>query len=230
MDKCLAIIPARKGSKRIKNKNLVDFFGKPLLQYTVDAAVESSIFFDVVISTDYEDLPNFIETYDKVEILIRNGNLSDDIASVMDVANHVLDVKGENYDFVFILLPSTPLRNAKNIRDSFRVLTSKKDFNAVISVSEYNYPLIYAFTHKRSGFGIERAFPADAKKKSQQQIDYFADNGGIYGLKPSAIRAHNYFPKVTAPYKMKRWASIDIDTPDDLEIAKAFYSHFFKHT
>lgn len=224
MKKCLAIIPARKGSKRIRNKNLIDFFGKPLLQYTIDAAVKSNIFTDIVISTDYSSFQSALFLNNKVEILYRKQNLSNDEATVMDVANDVLDRKGDDYDYVFILLPTTPLRSEDDITNAYQLLISNSNINGVVSVSEYNYPLIYAIYGTESG--IKRAFPEDALKKSQQQDEVFADNGGIYALSVGSVREKDYFPSVTIPYKMKRWSSVDIDSLEDLEIAKAFYSYF----
>lgn len=222
--KLLAIIPVRMGSKRIPGKNMVDFNGRPLLDYTVKAAIKSNVFTRIIVSTEAHSVKSFIETNysDNISVHDRPGHLATDTASVMEVANAVLDSLRESCDYVFIMLPSTPMRTHEDILKVSKML-GKSDCNAVVSVSEYFFPLIYALEYKSDGRSLKRSYPEDGKKKSQETPIQFVDNGGIYALSPADIRKNNYFPAGTLPYFMPKWASIDIDTEEDLLIASAIH-------
>lgn len=222
--KLIAIIPARGGSKRIPKKNIIRFFNKPLISYTIAAAINSNVFEDIIVSTEDKNIINIAKKYKEVEILKRPMELAGDKASVMDVSNHVLNIKGDDYDYAFILLPSTPLRTHKDIMNVKKILYNNIP-NAVISVTNYLFHLIYAFTFNQNNH-LVRSFPELSKLKSQYSPKYCVDNGGIYALKPKYIRVNNYWPPKTYPYFMPIWSSIDIDTPENLEIAKAMYSFF----
>lgn len=226
--KTLAIIPARGGSKRVPRKNVIDFFGKPLIEYTIKAAIESESMDEIVVSSEDEEVIEVSGSYKEVEIIRRPDHLSTDQASVMEVANHVLEIKniGNQYDYVFIMLPSTPLRNSEDVVNVYNIL-SKRRPNGVVSVCEYPFPVIYALNLDDKG-SLIRSFPGMAGLKTQFSPKYYVDNGGIYALRPEFIYKNNYFPPDTHPYIMPFWASIDIDNPEDLEIAKAMYGYFMK--
>jgi CMP-N-acetylneuraminic acid synthetase len=224
--KLLAIIPARGGSKRVPGKNKTDFFGKPMIAYTIEAAIESKIFTDIVVSSEDREIVEFSGQFNNVSVLKRPEELATDQASVMDVVNHVLDIKGDDYDYVFIMLPSTPMRTYQDIVNVYEMLKEKRP-NCVMSVTDYLFEVIYAYTLDEEGF-LTRRFPEMSGVKSQEAQKHYVDNGGIYALRPEFLRARNYCPEETYPYFMPIWASVDIDTPQDLEIAKAMYSYFVK--
>ena len=204
---------------------MVDFFGKPLAGCTIAAAVQARIFERIVVSTDSDYLKKWTsEEYgDVVKVLDRPDELGTDQATVMQVANHVLDTTGEEYDYVFIMLPSNPFRTDKDIVNIKNIIQSKKP-NGVVAVCAYNFPVIYAVHVNENGM-LERSFPEMAAKKSQESPSYYTDNGAIYALKPQYVRDNNYFPIDTYPYVMPIWA-VDIDTPEDFEVAKAMYHYF----
>ncbi|MBU0764061.1 MAG: acylneuraminate cytidylyltransferase family protein [Proteobacteria bacterium] len=226
--KTLAIIPARGGSKRVPRKNVIDFFGNPLIDYTIRAAIESKKLDDIVVSSEDEEVIAVSSRYKEIEIIRRPDHLSTDHASVMDVANHVLGIKNINnqYDYIFIMLASTPLRSSDDVINIYNILEEKRP-NGVVSVTEFPFPVIYALNLDDNG-SLKRSFPEMADRKTQFSPKYYVDNGGIYALKPEFIYKKNYFPPDTHPYIMPFWASIDVDTPEDLNTAKAMYSYYFK--
>jgi CMP-N-acetylneuraminic acid synthetase len=224
--KTLAIIPARGGSKRIPRKNVIDFFGKPLIDYTIKAAIESKVLDEIVVSSEDQEVIAVSSRYKEIEIIRRPDHLSTDQASVMEVANHVLEIKNakNRYDYIFIMLASTPLRSSEDVKNVYNILEEKKP-NGVVAVSEFPFPVIYALNLDDKG-SLIRSFPDKADLKTQFSPKYYVDNGGIYALTPEYIYNKNYYPPGTYPYVMPFWASIDIDTPEDLEIAKAMYGYF----
>jgi len=222
----LAIIPARGSSKRLAKKNIIDFFGKSLLYYSIEAAIESKIFSEIVITSEDKEILKLSSKYSEVSLLERPANLATNETSVMDVVNHVLDVKkGDDFDYVFIMLPTTPLRDSHDLANAYQLLKEKQP-NAVISVFESPYPFIYSF-YIEDGY-LHRYFPKSFVTQSQKAPKSFIDNGGFYALRPEFIRKKNYCPPYTIPYIMPFWKSIDINTQEDLEIAKAMYLYFVK--
>jgi len=219
----LAVIPARGGSKRLSKKNIIDFFGKPLIYYSVEAAIESNIFSEIVVSSEDDEILNLVSKLENISLLKRPNYLATDESSVMDVVNHVLDIKDDNYDYVFIILPSTPMRDKRDLKNAYNVLIKKKP-NAIISVFESPFPFIYSF-YIDEGY-LYRYFPKSFVTQSQKAPKCYIDNGGFYALRPDFIRKKNYCPPYTIPYIMPFWKSIDINTKEDLEVAKAFYLYF----
>lgn len=225
--KLLCIIPARAGSKRLPGKNMIMLHDKPLLWYTLNAATSAKVFDEIIVSSEDQKILEYANGFEGIEAMKRPVELADDISGVLDVSNHVLDTKGDNYDYVVILLPSTPYRDKSDIQNAISIL-DKNEPDGVVAVTNYSFPLIYAVEEDKNGF-LYRSFPEKAKLKSQQSADYFVGNGGIHALKPEFIRQQNYFPPKTLAYKMPFWRSIDIDTREDLEIAEALYAYSFEN-
>ena len=223
----LAIIPAKGASTMIPKKNIIDFFGKPLIHYTIEAAIGSKIFDKIIVTSEDDEVIQSVAEFSEIQIIKRPYKLAVDPASVMDVCNYVLDVLAEEYDYVFIMLPSTPLRDSNDVREVFKMINELTP-EAVISVTRLPYPLNYTFSldeHNK----LARTFPDIASLKSQEIKDYVADNGGIYALKQQYIRLKEYCPENTLAYIMPFRKSVDIDNYEDLEIAKAMYAYFIRN-
>ncbi len=213
-----ALIPARGGSKRIPKKNIALLDGKPLLQYTWEAAQRSRIFEEIVVSTEDKEIEEIARNLGAT-ILQRPEHLSTDTARVLDVANHYLDLIKEEIDFLFILLPTSPLRTEKDIINVFDILKKENNLDGVTTVTPMPFSPIYALSRDDKGF-IKPVYPKEITKKTQFAPQYYVDNGSIYAYRPSVIRKYTYFTERVVGYVMPFIRSIDIDKPEDLELAE----------
>lgn len=223
-----AIIPSKGISTRLPRKNLIDFFGRPLIEHTISAAIDAGCFKRIFVSTEDEEIASVSRNIKGVVTVARPEKLAVDPASVMDVCNHVLDNVDEEFDYIFIMLPSTPLRSYQDVRAVHEIIEQSGP-NAVMSVTEYPLSPIYAYTHNEKGC-LVKAFAEMAEINSHTAQRYYADNGGIYALRQRFVREKEYCPAGTIPYVMPQWSSVDIDTAEDLEIAKAMYNHYIKES
>ena len=125
MKKAVAIIPARGGSKRIPRKNIKDFFGKPLIAYSIEIALKSNLFDKVIVSTDDEEIAKIALEYGAIVPFLRPKELSDDFTGTGTVVNHALEYLksvGENYDFVCTIYATAPFLNEKYLLVGFEKL------------------------------------------------------------------------------------------------------------
>ena len=139
MDRNIAIIPARGGSTRIPQKNFFDFFGKPMFVHTYDAAVESGLFEDVVVSTDSTEILDICRNRGIPVPFVRPDSLGADTSSLNDVLMHVLDEmgkRGKSYDNLCLLWATAPMRKVSDIRNAYALLTKHQESDAVISVTD----------------------------------------------------------------------------------------------
>lgn len=217
----IGLIPARKGSKGIPDKNLTDFCGKPLLSWTVDAALESKVFDQVIVSTDYPrmSLPsmNSITVYDK-----RPATLCTDKASLDQTLVHCLKY---DFDVLFLLQPTSPLRDAEEIRKAWEVYQKCKR-DSLISVAE-QHQFIWVDKAAKDRFLVPVGLYNPRKRPNRQQRkDWYFENGAIYittrrGIELTQCRING----TVHLFPMPKWKSIEIDDREDLTIAKALYEH-----
>ena len=220
----MAIIPAKGASKRLPRKNLIDFFGKPLMQYTIEAAIKSEVFNKIVVCSEDMEVLEKTSNIPGIEVIERPYRLAIDPATVMDVCNYVLDQIRENYEYVFILLPTTPLRDDIDIRNAYKLLYAHRP-DALISVAKFPYEIKFTFFIDEKNI-LHRLWTNKNLRDLKMVNDCVADNGGIYALRPMYIREKEYCPSNTIPYIMPFWRSIDVDTEENLELAKAMYNYF----
>jgi CMP-N,N'-diacetyllegionaminic acid synthase len=128
----LAIIPARGGSKRLPNKNILNLAGKPLIEWSIDAALKSKYIDKVVVSSDDENILKIAK--DKCDIIKRPKELATDTASSIDVIKHVLDNLEKKYDYIVLLQPTSPLRNEKHIDEAIEFLYKKMQILLLVFV------------------------------------------------------------------------------------------------
>ena len=136
--KTIAIIPARSGSKGLKNKNILPFLNKPLLAWTIEAGINSNID-DVIVSTDCKKIADIARCYGADTPFLRPESLASDTSSSADVILHALEhmsLIGKNYDYVFMLEPTSPLRDSQDINESLHQLSTSKSGEAIVGVSK----------------------------------------------------------------------------------------------
>lgn len=226
-DKSFAIIPARGGSKRLKRKNCLFLHGKPLIAWSIMAALESCIFTDVFVSTDDDEIADIALQYGAL-ILERPIDLADDISRVDQVCLHHLQENQylRDHEFFFCLYPTAPLRNSSDLLKMDSLLRNstfashKPD--GVYAVSAFGHYPFQALYSNKEGF-IEPFWPAHILKKGSDFPDFYAGNGSTYALSVKKyLQFGNFSPLnyLIAPYEMPQLRSIDVDTVDDFNLLK----------
>ena len=218
MTDLLIIIPARKGSKRLKNKNIIKIGGKELVLKTIDFAKKIKAKKKIIISSDSMKIINLVINYDK-RILspgLRPKHLSSDKAKTEDVADYIIDWYENNFNQVsniLLLQPTTPYRDATKFNKIYNIFLKKK-YESLISVS----PLIN-LNKKIITLKNEKIF---SKKKLNENL--YQANGSFYLIQKKIFKKYKTFvPKNTSVSVIKDFnQTIDIDTNIDLEIAKKF--------
>jgi CMP-N-acetylneuraminic acid synthetase len=221
-NKILAVIPARSGSKGLRNKNIMKLNGKPLIAYSIESAIKSNIFQDVIVSTDSKKYAEIAEEYGAWVPFLRPDNLSSDEAVTNDVVEDLLiklEQNGKKYDFVMILQPTSPLRDDKDIIDALNFFVSKKA-NSVISMCECEHPPIWT---KELGEDLSLdGFLGNLSTKRRQELHtYYRINGAIYLYKVEYfLKYKNLYHNKSYAFIMDKNKSIDIDDLYDFTIAE----------
>lgn len=220
----IAIIPARSGSKGLKDKNIKPLNGKPLMVYTIEAALKSNVFDKVVVSTDSNIYAEIATEWGASVPFLRNEELSSDNASSWDVVRDVLQKykeQGQNFNSFALLQPTSPLRKAEDIVKAYNTFY-KKQANAIVGVTESEHSPLWCGTlpEDQSLAGFLKS--SDYSNQPRQKLaPYFRINGAIYIVKIDYFHITNdiYKNKCYA-YIMNRENSIDIDTELDFKLAK----------
>jgi len=219
----LAIIPARGGSKRLPRKNILDLAGKPLIAWTIEAALDSKYIDRVVVSTDDQEIADISIKYGADVPFMRPKELASDEATSIDVVLNLLEqfkVSGDVYEYVILLQPTSPLRTANNIDESVELLQSRKS-DAIISVCEVEHSPLWCNTIPESGDLSGFINESILNKRSQDLERYYRLNGAIYLCGTRRLKKEKSFfmKKNCFAYKMKQGQSVDIDNEEDLFIA-----------
>lgn len=218
--KTLAIIPARGGSKRLPGKNLRVLGGKPMVDWTLEAAVHSGCFFDIVLTSDAKAILERGKKYG-VSLHVRPNHLATDHAKTVDVLKNVIDERDpkEAFDALCLLQPTTPFRSAEDIRNSFAIF-ERGSCESVVSISRFQVPPQLSVAVS-DGY-LSTLFP-DASfvtwvQRTQDFPEAFHPNGGIYLVRREIfIETHSLFCGRVKGYIMP--VTPDVDTLEDFEYA-----------
>ena len=220
--KNIAIIPARSGSKGVPDKNIKLLNGKPLMAYTIEAAIKSKMFDTVMVSTDSERYANIARQYGAEVPFFRSAENSSDTASSWDMVQEVLDEYkkiDKEFESFCLLQPTSPLRTDQDIVSAYRLYEEKASF-AVISVCEAEHsPLWCGHLPKNHEF-IDFI---DERNTNQRQTwgKFYRLNGAIYIVNISKFRFDKFlYHNGSFAYIMDQSHSIDIDTSLDFKIAE----------
>jgi CMP-N-acetylneuraminic acid synthetase len=221
----LAIIPARAGSKRIKNKNIVDFLGKPLISYSLEAVSTSGLFECVHVSTDSSQIAAVSASLGFPVDFMRPENLSDDFTALLPVLQWVVseyESIGLFFDTVTCVFPTAPLLLAEDLVSANAHFENCECKYPLLSFSEYPVPLEWAF--RDLGQGV--CCPINQEMLSARSQDLppaYYETGcfAIYSI--DHLRPDSLSFLRTLAHFMPRERSVDIDTPSDLEYAKRLY-------
>ena len=221
--KVIAVIPARKESKRILNKNLKIFNGKPLISWTIEEAKKSKFIDKIIISTDSKEIASLGIDY-KIDVpFIRPKNLATDKASSFSVLKHALEFYKLEYKIVVLLQPTSPLRTVNDIDNAFSLLDQR--FQAIISVCPMSHPPVWCNTlpENKSMFDF---IPIKYRGlRSQDVPTHHQINGSIYiSYINYLLENKGFLGEKTKAFIMPEDRSIDIDTLTDFKLAELLFN------
>ncbi|OIN57915.1 pseudaminic acid cytidylyltransferase [Arsenicibacter rosenii] len=226
----IAIIPARGGSKRIPRKNIRPFLGKPIITYVIDAAIQSGLFDEVMVSTDDAEIAAVAEQYGAMVPFFRSAKNADDHASTIDVLLEVLDnyaAQNRRFDHLCCLYPTAPFVTGDLLKRAFQALTDKQA-DIIYPLQRFDFPIQRAF-FLRDGL-IQWADPDNYLKRSQDLEPAYHDAGQFYWFGAQALTTHRNLQKLRAGgIEINQMQAHDIDTEEDWQMAELKYQLLYKH-
>lgn len=221
--KNIAVIPARSGSKGLKDKNIRMINGKPLMAYSIEAAAESGVFDTVHVSTDSEQYATVAREYGAEVPFLREAKLASDTATTWDAVRFVLreyEKRGFCFDTVTVLQPTSPLRTVADIQGAYDYF-QRKDANMISSVCEMDHSPLWSNTLPEDMSMRDFEDEKLAFLPRQNLPTYYRENGAIYILRTAHLFfAGNIYKDQCYAYLMDRKHSIDIDKELDFLIAE----------
>ena len=221
----IAIIPARGGSKRIARKNIKEFNGKPIIAYSIEAAIESNCFDSVIVSTDDNKIATIAKSYGADAPFIRPSSLSDDYITITEVVKHAVHWYDNNIGSVELaccIFATAPFLQPEYILKGLKELLSLKSAFS-FSVTEFSYPIQRAVYIDKKGL-IKMFQPDFFHTRSQDLKQGFHDAGQFYwGTKKAWMSDQELFNSLPAPVILPRYLVQDIDTMEDWKSAEIAY-------
>ena len=219
--KVLALIPARGGSKGIKDKNIYPLYGKPLIAYSIDCARNSKYIDDVVVTTDSIKIADVAKKYGASVPFLRPAELASDTSKSIDAIVHAiqwLEKHEEKFDICVLLQPTSPLRTTEEIDEALEkfVESGEKSLVAVSLVSDN--PIL--MRKIKTDGTMERLIDLQSTVRRQDMKNYYRVNGSIYINKVSEINADTSLNDNVIPYIVKPENAVDIDETKDIVLAE----------
>lgn len=220
----VAIITARGGSKRIPKKNIKVFLGKPIIAYSIEAAINSGVFDEIMVSTDNEEIASIAKSFGAKVPFLRSEATSNDFATTADVLKEVLDNYasiGKQFDYFACIYPTAPFITADRLNAAVSLIDSTLA-DAIISVVKFGYPPQRAFVIEEGK--LKYQFPQYERSRSQDLEHIYHDCGQFYICSTSAfLDKHSLILPNTLPFIIPEEEVQDIDTESDWLIAEAKY-------
>lgn len=217
--KNLAIIPARGGSKRIPKKNIKNFLGKPIIAYSIEIAIKSNLFDEIMVSTDDDEIAKIAIKYGAKVPILRSKDTSDDYATLADVIDEVVEYYNDQkqfFDYACCILPTSPLLNISDLKNGLDLMIEKK-FDSVKPIVKFSYPIQRALKYNNGK--VEMIKPEHLKTRSQDLEETYHDAGQFYWFKPKCGLKGTKKGAIIISEKSVQ----DIDNMDDWEIAEFKY-------
>ena len=216
----VAIIPARGGSKRIKNKNLINFNGKPLIYYSIKAAINSGLFKKIIVSTDSKKIKKISKHFGAEVPFMRPKKISSDQAKAQDVVVHgiqYLSKKKITFDFICCIYPTAPLIRVKDIKKGFKKVKGKWDY--IFSACKYKKSILRSFTLNKNKT-IKFIKPNYINTNTQDLDHTYYDAGQFYWANKQNWLKNNLYLKKGSIIQIDEKYVQDIDYYEDLMILK----------
>ena len=224
----LAVIPARGGSKRIPQKNIRNFVGKPIIAYSIEAALESGVFDAVWVSTDSEEIANVARHYGAEVPFLRPKELADDYTGTHAVTRHAIreaqQIMG-GCEYCCCIYATAPLLQPQYLKEGFERLKQDQDKAFAFSVTSFPFPVQRALTISNNAVGP--MFAESINKRSQDLEEAFHDAGQFYwGRGDDYLSNKTLFSEHSIPIVIPRHLVQDIDTNEDWVRAELMYRAF----
>lgn len=223
--KSIAIIPARGGSKRIPRKNIKDFLGTPIIAYSIEAALKSGVFDEVMVSTDDNEIAQIAQKYGAKVPFLRSEKTSNDFATTADVMNEVIDWyrhNGQEFDVICCIYATAPFVTPEKLIEASNMLKDG-DFDSAFTCTAFSYPFLRGLVIDDKG-RIAMKWPEYKNSRSQDLPQFYHDAGQFYFATAEAFRkANGFWGENTAPIVVSELEVQDLDTLTDWALAEMKY-------
>jgi len=223
--KNICIIPARGGSKRIPKKNIKNFLGVPIIKYSIEAAFNTKLFKDVIVSTDNEEISKLSSEFGASVPFTRPKRISNDFSGIKEVIAHAIDffkLRNIQIDNICCLFATAPFARVEEIKTGFRLLNLVEKDRFVFTAAKFSFPIQRSFCLDNN----KLALPFDkfaTNERSQDLKDYYHDAGQFYWGTSEAWLSNKNFFEGSMPLIIPSWRVQDIDTLEDWQRAELIY-------
>lgn len=229
--KKLCLIPARGGSKRVPRKNVLPLNGRPLISYSIRAAIDSGIFDEVIVSTEDEEIRS-VALSEGALVDNRPEHLAGDTATKVQVVKEFLE-RGDHrtrYGFITALLPTCPFRTAEHVKAAFQMMKENPQLPFLVGVTEYEFPIQLSLT-AIDDVQVEMTFADGYKVTRSQDIGKrYHPNGAMYMATVAAFLSRGtFFNEKMLAYRMSALRSFDIDYPYQFAMAEILAKHIHEY-
>ena len=223
----VCIIPARGGSKRIPRKNINFFLGKPIISYSIEMALSTGLFDEVMVSTEDKEIASIAIEYGARVPFFRSEDTSNDYSTTMDVLKEVISQYrslGQEYDVVCCLYPTAVLSKMEDIQIGYQLLN---EADMVLPVTEFSFPPLRSFKVSNQGFA-EYCYPEHVNTRSQDLEAWYHDAGQWYWFQTETLfMASSKIRRRVL--KLSNMQVQDIDNKDDLDLAELKFKILQNH-
>ena len=218
----LAIIPARAGSKRLKNKNKLIIKGKRIIEYTIQETLKSNFLDDIVVSTNDKNILSLKNKYPSISFVKRKESLCKDKTTTIDVVIDIINRFKNNFPkYILLLQPTSPLRTSYHIDKAIRLLKrNKKKYDSLVSVVELEEPHPYKIKKIKNNSLVPFIKGKSSENSRQSLPKAYKLNGAIYLINTKIFRRKKSFFSKTLPYIMPSNQDLNLDTKKDLQLLK----------
>jgi N-acylneuraminate cytidylyltransferase len=224
MSKSVAIITARGGSKRIPRKNIKEFCGQPIIKYSIDAAINSGVFEEVMVTTDDLEIAQIAKDFGAKVPFLRSEKTSNDYATTADVIEEVIQGYqhlGKKFDYACCIYPTAPFITAQKFKSAYDLII-RSEADSVVPVVKFSFPIQRGLKMKNNK--LEFIWPENALKRSQDLELAYHDSGQFYLLNVNSFTEQKtVFMKNTAGLELPECEVQDIDTEEDWKLAEMKY-------
>ncbi len=222
----IAIITARGGSKRIPQKNIKEFYGRPIIAYSIETALQSGLFDEVMVSTDSDEIAEVAKRFGATVPFMRSEATSNDYADTTDVLKEVIDEykkRGIVFPIFCCIYPTAPFITVQKLKESLDLLLDDDVYN-VIPMVPFSFPPQRGMI--RDGKYIIAAYPEHIEKRSQDLQEILHDCGQFYWCKTEKfMKNDDILSNHTVPYIVPETEVQDIDNESDWELARIKFKH-----
>ena len=224
--KTIAIIPARGAQKEFLKKNIIPINGKPLIEYSIDVALQVKYFSSIWVSSDDKEILKLCSKYKSVKLHNRPNHLATDSSSVVETINEILKIDDVKYDLIVLLQPTSPLRNKNQIENAIKILENNNKFNSLVSVCAMDdtHPARMYWKDKHEMKPIMSEYQYHRRQDIPKA---WYRNGAIYIVRKNVfLNKKEIINDPIYGYEMPKSDLLNIDEPIDLELAKILLKNF----